>query len=199
MEKVRKDREQKEPQATKNQSIPTHSDGDKGKGLMEDLRELTIVQQLKTLIHTSIQRRQKMEMMTSVLDTQETTAAQNVTHILLIVAVTQPTDNQDIDDKNPFKRLKMQVSFSPTPTINLDDSDLQEEVIASTPLTIEVDQNLKSFTYLLNGDSKKYFIHVPTVSKFTSFSSSSSSTLLLSSIQILSTLPARESLSTAFS
>ena len=72
MEKVRKDREQKEPQATKNQSVPTHPDGDKGKGLMEDLPKLTIVQQLKTLIHTSIQRRQKMEMMTSVLDTQET-------------------------------------------------------------------------------------------------------------------------------
>ena len=60
---------------------------------MEDLPELTIVQQLKTLIHTSIQRRQKMEMMTSLLDTQETTAAQNVTHIPLIVAFTQPTDN----------------------------------------------------------------------------------------------------------
>ena len=93
MEKVRKEREQKDPQATKNQSVPTHLDGDKGKGLMEDLPELTIVQQLKTLIHTSIQRRQKMEMMTSLLDTQETTAAQNVTHISLIVAVTQPTDN----------------------------------------------------------------------------------------------------------
>ena len=60
---------------------------------MEDLLEVTIVQQLKTLIHTSIQRRQKMEMMTSVLDTQETTAAQNVTYIPLIVALTQPTDN----------------------------------------------------------------------------------------------------------
>ena len=93
MEKVRKDREQKEPQATKNQSVPTHPDGHKGKGLMEDLLELTIVQQLKTLIHTSIQRGQKMEMMTSMLDTQETTTAQNVTHIPLIVAVTHPIDN----------------------------------------------------------------------------------------------------------
>ena len=81
----------------------------------------------------------------------------------MTTAITQPNDDQEMAEKTPFKILKMQVSSSPTPTINLDDSDLQEEVIASTPLTIEVDQNLKSFTYLLNGDSKKYFIHVPTV------------------------------------
>ena len=52
LEKVRKDREEKEYEATKNSLVAIFSDGDKGKGLMEDLLELKIVQQLKTLMHT---------------------------------------------------------------------------------------------------------------------------------------------------
>ena len=85
-------------------------------------------------------------------------------------------------EKTRFKILKVHVSSSLNPTINFDDSDLEEEVIASMPITVEVDQNLQSFTYLLNGDGKKYFIFVPTVSQFTSLYSSPSSTFLLSYI-----------------
>ena len=107
----------------------------------------------------------------------------------MTATVTLPTDDQDMADKNPFKRPKSQVSSSPTPTINLDDSDLEEEVIASSPVTEEVDQYLQLFIDLLNGDGKKYFIHVPTILQCTSISSSSPSSLLLASIQTLSTLP----------
>ena len=74
-------------------------------------------------------------MMTSMLDTQEATATQIVTHILVIAAVTYPTNNQEMVEQNPFKILKVKVSSSTTPTINLDDSDSKEDVIASTSIT----------------------------------------------------------------
>ena len=121
-------------------------------------------------------------MMTSVMDTQAATAAQTVTDISVIAAVTHPTDNQEMVEKIPFKRLKVNVSSSTTPTINLDDSDLEEDMTASAPATEEVDQHLQSFTDLLNGDGKKGFISVSIVSQSSSVSSSLSSTLLLSSI-----------------
>ena len=67
--------------------------------------------------------------------------------------------------------MKVQFSSSPTPTINLVDSNLEEELIASVPITIEVDHYLQSFIDLLNGDGKKYFIPLPTVLQSTSISS----------------------------
>ena len=60
----------------------------------------------------------------------------------MTTVVTQLADDQEMAEQNPFKILKMQVSSSPTPTINLDDSDLEEEVIASAPVIEEVDQYL---------------------------------------------------------
>ena len=42
LEKVRKDREEKEVEAMKNSSVATFLDGDKGKGLMEDLLEVPV-------------------------------------------------------------------------------------------------------------------------------------------------------------
>ena len=104
-----------------------------------------------------------------------------------------------MDEKNPFKRPKSQVSCSPTPIINLDDSDLEEEVITSASVTVVVDQNLQSFIYLLNGDGKQYFIPLPIVLQSTSISSSSSSALILSSSHIFSTLPAGVALSPTLS
>ena len=53
LEKIRKDREEKEAQATQVPSVETHPDGDKGKGLIADLPEATIPQQFKSLMHTS--------------------------------------------------------------------------------------------------------------------------------------------------
>ena len=93
----------------------------------------------------------------------------------------------------------MNVSSSTTPTINLDDSNLEEDVIASTPVTEEVDQHLQSFTDLLNDDGKKGFILVSTVSQSSYVSSCLYSTLLLSSIHTLSTLPVGARISPALS
>ena len=63
--------------------------------------------------------KQKLAMMTSVLDTHAATTSQIVADIQVTTTVTQPNDDQEMDDQNPFKRLKVQVSSSPTPTINL--------------------------------------------------------------------------------
>ena len=67
--KVRKDREEKEAEATKNSSVATFSDRDKGKILMEDLPKVPVSQQVKALILMSTQSKQKLAMMTSVFNT----------------------------------------------------------------------------------------------------------------------------------
>ena len=119
LEKIRKDREEKESHAIKFPSVATHPDGDKGKGLMGYLREATVVQQLKALMHTSKMSKWKPAMMTSVLDTHAAVAFHIVVDIQVTATVTQPNDDQEMDDQKPFKRLKVQDSSSPTPTINL--------------------------------------------------------------------------------
>ena len=83
-----------------------------------------------------------MSMMTSVLNTQEATTTETITDILVIVAVSQPSDNQEIAEKKPFKGLKVKAYSSTSPTIHFVDSDLEEDVIASAPVTEEVDQYL---------------------------------------------------------
>ena len=74
LEKMRKDKEEKESLVTKVPAVATHPDGDKGKGLMENL-EATVAQQVKALMHTSKLSKQKLAVMTSVLDTQAVAAA----------------------------------------------------------------------------------------------------------------------------
>ena len=63
--------------------------------------------------------KKKLAMMTSVLDTHAVAASQIVVDIQVTATVTQPNNDQEMDYQNPFKRLKVQVSSSPTPTINL--------------------------------------------------------------------------------
>ena len=94
MEKVRKEREEKEAEETKNSSVETFMDGDKGKGLMEDLTKVPVKQQIKSLILTSTESKQNLVMMTSVLNTQGVTTAMIVTDILVIAAISQPSDNE---------------------------------------------------------------------------------------------------------
>ena len=96
MEKVRKDREEKEAEETKNSSVAIFLDGDKGKGLMEDLPEVPVREQVKALILTSTQSKQKLAMMTYVMNTQVVSAEVSVTDIPVIAAVNQPSDTEEI-------------------------------------------------------------------------------------------------------
>ena len=138
-------------------------------------------------------------MMTSVLNTQVVSDPVTVTNIPVIVAVIHPSDTEEIVEKKPFKRFKVKSSSSIGPIIDLVDSNLEEEMIASAPVTEEVDQYLKSLTDLLDGDGKKYSIPVSTVSQSSYVSMCSYSTLLLSSIHTLCTLPAGACISHALS
>ena len=70
LEKMRKDKE-KEAQIAKYSSVTPSSTIDKGKGPMEDVPQASVAQQIKSLIHTSQQFKQKLTKMTFVLDTQE--------------------------------------------------------------------------------------------------------------------------------
>ena len=98
LEKMRKDREEEESQEIKVPSMATHTDGNKGKCLMEHLLEVTIYQHLKVLMHTSKQSRQKLEMMISVMDTQAVAAAASeaVVDIQVTAAITQPNGGQQM-------------------------------------------------------------------------------------------------------
>ena len=126
LEKVRKDIEEKEGEAMKNSSVATFSDEDKGKGLMEDLPEVPVREQVKALILTSTQLKHKLAMMTPVLNTQAVTTNVIVTNIPMIFVVSQPSDNQEIVEQKPFKRLKVKDSSSTAPIIVLVDSNLEE-------------------------------------------------------------------------
>ena len=104
LEKIRKDKEEKEAQTTQVPLVETHPDGDKGKGLMEHIPEAIVAQQVKALMHTSKQSKQKLAIMTCVLDTQEAVAAQTVVDIHVTTSVTQPNDDQEMAAQKQFKR-----------------------------------------------------------------------------------------------
>ena len=63
------------------------SDRDNGKGLMEDLLEVPVRELVKGLIITSTQSKQKLAMMTSMLNTQIVTAVVTVIDIPLIATI----------------------------------------------------------------------------------------------------------------
>ena len=79
LEKMRKDKEEKEAQATKDSSATPSSAIDKGKGPMEDVPQESVAQQVKRLIHASQPFKQKLTQMNFVLDTHEVATTQVVT------------------------------------------------------------------------------------------------------------------------
>ena len=79
-----------------------------------------------------------MSRMTSALDTQEITTSQpaEATQVTTVVEKDQLEQTQ-IEEK-PFKNLKVQVSSIPTSTIDLSNSDEEDERISPVPVTVEV-------------------------------------------------------------
>ena len=88
LEKVRKGREEQEAQETKVLLVVTDTEGNKGKDPMQDLPEVTISQQLKVLMHTSQQSKQKLTQITSALDNQATAIAKPIPDIQVTTTVT---------------------------------------------------------------------------------------------------------------
>ena len=137
-------------------------------------------------MHTSQQVKQRLSMMAFVLDAQVDAVVHPVADIQTVATVNQTFD--DPPEEKPFKRQKTQVSSSTVPTINLTDSDVEEEEISPVPVLEEVDDQLQAFSNLFNGDVKKVSIPVSSILQYTSMPSSSSSALIISSIKSLSTL-----------
>ena len=117
--------EENEAQETKEYSVTTSSAMDKGKGAMEDVPQEYVVQQVKTLIHTSQQFKQKLTKMNSMLDTQEIAIAQVVANKQVNATVTSASDDQVMTELKSLTGLKVHVSSSPTHTIELTNSDTE--------------------------------------------------------------------------
>ena len=122
-EKMRKDKEEKHAQADKDSSVTTSSAMDKGKGPMEDVTQVPIAQQVKTLIHTAQQFKQKLKNMNSMLDTQEFAATQLVANKQVDATVTSTCHDQVMTELQPLIGLKFQDPSSPAHTIDLTNSD----------------------------------------------------------------------------
>ena len=146
LEKKRKDKEEKEAQATKHSSVTPSSAIHKGKVPMEDVPQASVAQQGKALIHTSQQFKQKLTNMNSMLDTQEVATTQVVTDKQVNATVTSVCDDQVMDELKPLTSLKVQASSSPAHTIQLTNSDTEEGGTSHVPITKEVD-NGNNFVY----------------------------------------------------
>ena len=82
LERMEKDREEREARAatkealaSKNTSVGTSSDLDKGKAPMGEIPHTSLEQQVKDYLQTSKQIKWKLSRMTSALDTQEVTTS----------------------------------------------------------------------------------------------------------------------------
>ena len=132
-----KDREAKEAQVAKDTPIETSSATDKGKGLMGEIPQASIDQQVNSYLHTSEQIKQKLSRMTSALDTQEVTTPQptKATQVIIVVQKYQSEQTQ-IEEKH-FKNMKAYVSSILTSTIDLTHSKEKDEKISPMPITVE--------------------------------------------------------------
>ena len=82
-------------------------------------------------------------MMNFVLDTHVDAVVHLVADIQTTATVTQTFD--DPPEEKLFKRQKTHVSSSIVPTIDLTDSDVEEEEISPAPILEEVDDQLQAF------------------------------------------------------
>ena len=97
-------------------------------------------------------------------------------------------DEQVAIDVRPFKKHKTHVIVSQTLTIDLSNSDVEEEVHSSVLVTEEVAEPLKTFANLFNGNGMEDSISNLSIPKSVFVPISSTATLLLLSIHTLSTL-----------
>ena len=112
LEKVRKDREEKEAQATKVLSIVTYTEGNKGKYPMQYLPQVIVSQQLKVLMHTSQQSKHKLAQVTSVLENQEVATVKPILDMQVTAIVTTIVEEQVSVDVKPLKKKNTQVTIS---------------------------------------------------------------------------------------
>ena len=88
LEKVRKYREEKESQEAKVPPVITYPYGNMGKRPMEDPPHVIITQQLKTMMQTSQESKEKLVQMTSLLDSQVAASSKPTTETQVTTTVT---------------------------------------------------------------------------------------------------------------
>ena len=123
-----------------------------------------------------------MTKMTSVLDTQEISTNQTVDEVKVTTVITQTTGDQVMADIKPLQILEVQVPSSSNHTIDLTNSDKEEEEFSPVLITEEACDHLQDFLDLLNSKSKKNSIPVPEIPRPSSESEYSTTSLILSSI-----------------
>ena len=79
-----------------------------------------------------------MSNMNSALDTQEITTSQPVEAIQVTTVVEKAQSEQTHIEEKPLKKLKVQVSSIPTYTIDLTNSEEEDERISHVPITMEL-------------------------------------------------------------
>ena len=162
-EKMVKYRDAKQAQAAKNTSIATSSAIDKGKSPMEEIPQASVDQQVEAYLHTSEQIKQKLRGMTSASGTQEITTSQPIEATQVTTVVEKSQSKQTQIEEKPLKKLKDQVSSIPASTIDLTNSEEEDERISPVPVTVEVGNGngLQEFTNLFNGSNERSSYYLP--------------------------------------
>ena len=137
---------------------------------MEDPPQVNIAQQLKAMMQTSQQSKQKLAQMTSVLDTQITATAKPTTDTQVTTAVTQVCDDQARAKAKPTKKQKIHVTASQTPTIDVIDCDTKEEVHSSMHAIEEVTEHSQTVIDFFNNNEMEDSIPNPRILESTSVS-----------------------------
>ena len=122
---------------------------------MGEIPQTSMEQQVKDYLHTSEQIKQKLNRMTSALDTQEVATSQStqIAQVTTMVENTQPKQTQ-VEEK-PLNKIKISI---PVPTIDLTHSEEEEEIIFPMPVTIETSIDFQNFT---NGNNGKLSSPLP--------------------------------------
>ena len=128
--------------------VGTSLDLDKGKAPMGEIPQIYVEQQVKYYLQTSEQIKKKLNMMTSTLDTQEVATSQitAISQITTVVEKNQPEQNQ-VEEK-PLKKINISIRV---PTIDLTNSEDEEEIISPVPVTVETGNDFQNFTSGNNG------------------------------------------------
>ena len=140
LERMTRDKEEREARAatkealvSKTASVGTSSNLDKGKYPMGEIPQTSVEQQVKDYLQTYEQIKQKLNRMTSALDTQEVATSQSpkIAQVTTLIENTLPKKTQVEDKPSEIKKIPILV-----PTIDLTHSEEEEEKIS--PMHVSV-------------------------------------------------------------
>ena len=102
---------------------------------MEYIPQESVDQQVKALIHTLEKIKQNLTRMTSALDTHEIATFQLVEDTQVTTVADKAEFERTQVEEKLLKELKVQVSSFLTSTIDLINSEEEDEILSPTPIT----------------------------------------------------------------